>query len=389
MTLEQQNNLKGISATIASIIIQVCLGGIYAWSVFIRPLKMEFNITEGRAGIVFGCTVAIFTLSMILAGNLLKSYSPRIISAISGILYGVGYLMAWHSSGRYWIILSGIGIVSAIGIGFGYVCGLTTPVKWFPRRKGFITGLSVAGFGGGAILLTSVANSLIKNNVSVLTIFHYQGMIYGAAILVASIFMFVPEAKSKAVLQRIEWGKILPDPRFKLLSLGMFAGTFAGLLVISNLKSIALSYGISINNAALAVSMFAIGNSAGRIVWGWLFDKITKGSIPASLGMMWLGILLLIFPRSPQFYCLVSLYVGFCFGANFVVYASQTAVWYGEANLARIYPLVFIFYGISGIASAPIAGFIYQHMNNYLPSFILSLFLLMVAIAFSLKHKEQ
>lgn len=369
---------------VASVLIQTCIGGLYAWSEFVPALTKTCNLSTAQTQLIFGSLIAVFTVSMVIAGRLLNRISPRWIAAFGGLAFGGGYWIASQSGGNFWLMLFGIGIFTGIGTGFCYVCPLTMCAKWFPDSKGLVTGIAVAGFGGGAVLLAYLAEHFFNQGMDVLEIFKTVGMLYGLVILIAALPLHMPDGEATS-RPPIEFGLLTRDRYFWGLALGMFAGTFAGLLVIGNLKPMILSSGVEKEAAALAISAFAIGNAFGRISWGWITDRIHAKAIPASLAflavMVFVTWLTMDTAASAEIF---SALLGIGFGACFVVYAAQTASHYGADHLAGIYPLVFLAYGLSGLTGPWVGGLIYDQTGSYAGGLLLSLGILLVSIAISL-----
>ncbi|MCX8038119.1 MAG: MFS transporter [Candidatus Sumerlaeia bacterium] len=353
----------------ASVLIQLCLGSVYAWSTFVPALRASYGLSAGRAGLLFGVTIAVFTLTMVWAGRLQETYGPRRVAAVGGLCFGLGYLLASLSAGQFVLILLGIGLMAGAGIGLGYVCPLATCIKWFPEAKGLVTGIAVAGFGGGAILLSEVAEELLSQGWDVLMVFRGIGVVYGAVIVSAAQGLAVPEMPAAGRAGRRATGlrEALGERAFWYLAAGMFAGTFGGLLVIGNLKSIGLAAGLESAAAATAVSIFAAGNASGRILWGWVHDRIGRPAIPLSLALLGGGIVALGFAGTSATVWTAAILVGFGFGACFVLYAAEVAALYGPHRVGLIYPGVFLAYGISGLAGPALAGWIYDAGGSYVP----------------------
>jgi OFA family oxalate/formate antiporter-like MFS transporter len=152
----------------------------------------------------------------------------------------------------------------------------------------------------------------------------------------------------------------------------MFCGTFAGMLVIGNLKPMALAVGIPDLMATAAISVFAIGNAAGRITWGWACDRTDERMIPVKLAALAVPLVLLAWVHSAALFVAVSFAIGFGFGACFVVYAAQVASRYGLARVGGVYPLVFLSYGLAGIVGPPLGGWLYDSTSSYTPAIALS-----------------
>ncbi len=358
---------------LASIVIQVCLGGIYAWSSLVPALKESVHLSTAQTQIIFGVLFATFTVSMVVAGRLLDRLGPRVIAGIGGLFFGVGYLLASFSGGHLAVMLLGISLLAGVGTGLGYVCPLATCMKWFPDKRGLVTGISMAGFGGGAVLLTGLAEHLLSRGVQVLMVFRWIGIGYGVALLVASAMLSFPDSAKGVRPRRAPVAKaLLRDPFFLSLVLGMFCGTFAGMLVIGNLKPIGLSAGISARSASAAIGAFAIGNASGRIVWGWISDRTDHWMIPVKLAALGLPLALLGWMNSPTPFIVVSFAVGFGFGACFVLYAAQVAARYGLARVGGVYPIVFLAYGVAGLVGPVLGGWLYDTTASYTPAIAIS-----------------
>lgn len=369
---------------LASVLIQTCIGGLYAWSEFVPALTESHGLSTAQTQLIFGTLIAVFALSMVAAGRLLNRICPRWVAAAGGLAFGGGYWIASQSGGDFIWLFLGIGLVTGIGTGFCYVCPLAMCAKWFPDRKGLATGIAVAGFGGGAVLLSHVGAFLFSRGMGVLEIFRFIGLLYGTVIFISALLFRMPGGDA-AKQPPFEYDVLTRDRTFWGLALGMFAGTFAGLLVIGNLKPMILSAGVTSAIATLAISAFAAGNAFGRISWGWVTDRFGVNTIPVSLTFLAAMILLSwFFMGSPAGAIVVSALLGAGFGACFVVYAAQIASHYGSDHLAGIYPLVFLAYGLSGLAGPWVGGWVYDHTQSYSLGLLLSLAVLVISIAGSL-----
>ena len=350
---------------IVSVTIMVCLGGVYGFSVYVPPLMAEHSFSATQTQLIFGFTITSFAVTFVIAGIILKKIGPRYSSMISAGLFTAGYLMASFSQGNFYLILAGLGILSGSGIGFGYVSSLTTPLKWFPRQRGLITGISVAGFGGGAVLLTQLVNYMLSRAIPVLSIFRIIALGYGAVVFLCALFIIFPKTVNNGngvfTLRDLLKDKVV----WVLLSV-MFLGTLAGLIIVGNIKPIGLSFGLSDFIATLAISFFAIGNALGRIIWGKLTDILGgERSIAFSLIFTSIAILFLLGVSSSASFIIVSFLIGMGFGANFVLFATEVSHIYGVENLENIYPSIHLSYGVAGIASPMIGGLVLEATGSY------------------------
>ncbi|MFQ3547089.1 MAG: MFS transporter [Termitinemataceae bacterium] len=350
------------------VIIQAVLGGIYAWSTFTPYLVSSYGLDYAQSGFIFGSTIAVFTIAMVFAGPLLISWGPRVIVRISAILFMTGYSGASLTGGNYILLLLSIGGIAGAGIGFGYVCPLSVGMKWFPDKKGLVTGISVAGFGGGSIVLSVVANHFLKASVDVLAFFRWYGLVSGFLLFLISFYFDLPPLDSTSKPHNPNTAspyQVIFTKTFGLITFGMFAGTFAGLIVIGNLIPLLRQAGLTETQALASMSLFALGNVTGRILWGVIFDKIKDRTIPLSLFTIFCASLLLLwsFPVWVTF-GIVFLF-GFGFGANFVVYASAISKTFGSHIFPAVYPIVFLAYGFAGAVGPGFAGFLEDRTGSF------------------------
>ncbi len=365
--------IKGLLVLPAVVLIQSCLGGLYAWSAFVPPLRADFGYSAAQTQQVFGLAIAVFTLALVLAGRLLAPWGPRRVALLGGVLYACGHLISSASAGRFGWLLTGFGLLSGAGIGFGYVAALTTGIQWFPSRKGLVAGVAVAGFGAGAILLSRLTDALLHNGHTVLAVFRVIGLAYGTVICLAAAFLFRPPAVT-GVRGRVAVQEVLRDGAFRSLATGIFCGTFSGLLVVGSLKPIGLDGGSTAATATAAISLFALGNASGRLVWGLLSDRFGYAVVPLSLAFMAVAQTLLLLVRFvPAAFSAGAFLVGFGFGACFVLYAAQVAARYGADQVASVYPLVFLAHGVAGITGPPLGGLLYDRTQSYVWPIVVAL----------------
>ncbi|PKL49267.1 MAG: hypothetical protein CVV42_06990 [Candidatus Riflebacteria bacterium HGW-Riflebacteria-2] len=367
----------------ACIILQSILGGIYAWSSFVQPLTETFGLSRGQCGAIFGLTIAVFTIAMIPAGKFLNRYGASKTALTGSLFFAVGHILASYGNGNFVSLLFGYGLVVGTGIGFGYVCPLTTCMKWFPENRGLVTGIAVAGFGGGAIILSSVAEYLLYvQNYTVLELFRFIGAMFGSTAVIASLFIKDPPIH-KSPVERSDNADLFPhllSRTFVLTFLAMFAGTFSGLLIIGNLKPMMLDFGLGEMHATLAISLFAIGNILGRVIWGQIYDKFgAKNTILLSQILLFTALLLLNAGGSTSL-LLTTMLIGAGFGSCFVVYASTIVDRFGVKLFASLYPLCFLGYGLAAIIGPTSGGWLADNTGSFSSSINLSLVIILLSV---------
>jgi OFA family oxalate/formate antiporter-like MFS transporter len=179
----------GIAA--AGVVMQMALGAVYAWSVFRIPLTKAFGWSISEVTVTF--TIAIFVLGLAAFGGGLwmRRAGPRTVALTAGVLYGLGVFLASFTRGRLWWLYGSYGVIAGVGLGLGYIVPVATLVKWFPDKRGLITGLAVAGFGAGALITAPIATRLIAS-VGVLQTFAILGVAYFVAVTGGALFMENP-----------------------------------------------------------------------------------------------------------------------------------------------------------------------------------------------------
>jgi MFS transporter, OFA family, oxalate/formate antiporter len=364
---------------LGALLMQISLGAIYIYSVFKPGLKATFP-TWSNTDLALPSQLVIFffALSTIVAGRVQDKIGPRLVASIGGVLVGIGLAVASMAKDLTMFTV-GFSVIAGIGIGTAYVCPIATCVKWFPDKRGLITGLAVAGFGAGGLVFTPVAKSFIASS-GVMPTFLYLGIIFFIAVVIGAQFMKNPPAGYKPagwnppaaatgapVQSDFSMGQMLSTPQFWILWLTYFAGSTAGLMIIMNITNIWQSfamldlvkttatipkeaYGDIVGKGAAAVMIVAILNSAGRIAWGKISDSLGR---KATLMVMFVfsGVIMLFLNGCVSYtlYIFGVSCVGFCFGGFLALYPAVTADYFGTKNVGVNYGCMFMAYGIGGL----------------------------------------
>lgn len=369
---------------IGAVLIQLCLGAIYAWSVFTPNLVKEpFNFDKPQTQWIFGVGLFCFALAMLFAGKWQAASGPALVARVGGLLLGVGYVAAKFVGTSFPGLLVTIGILGGLGIGLAYVVPIAVGVKWFPDKKGLITGLAVAGFGFGALIWMKLAGEwghLLKEH-GVSNVFMYYGIAFFLLVMIGSIWMKnPPEGWKPAGWQPPSTGlaasssdglttmEMFGTPQFYMLWLMFISGAMAGLMVIGVIKLFGIEalqakagMGESEASATAGTAMavfFAIANGVGRIAWGAISDKLGR-KLSLTLMMATQGVMMLLFVKvgaNAIGLYLASAIVGFNFGGNFALFPAATADTFGNKTVGTNYPWVFTAYGIGGIVGPQIGA---------------------------------
>jgi MFS transporter, OFA family, oxalate/formate antiporter len=369
---------------VGAIMIQLALGAIYAWSVFTTDLqKAPYGFTKTQTQVVFSVELAAFAFVMILAGRMQAKFPPRRVAILGGLVMGCGYIAASFVGTSFVGHVLTVGLLGGTGIGLGYVVPIAVGVKWFPDKKGLLTGLAVAGFGFGALLWVKLAGAWghLIVHMGVANVFFAYGIAFAVIVLIGSLWMVNPPAgykpegwnppaptsgKASGTVD-LPTSQMLRTPQFYALWIMFFCGAMAGLMVIGVIKLFSTETlrdgGLSDAAAAAAAETaiavcFALANGFGRILWGLISDRIGR---KASLIIMFLlqsAVMFLFYTMGfhRELLWVAATLAGFNFGGCFALFAAATADFFGNKNVGVNYGWVFSAYGIGGIVGPIVAG---------------------------------
>ena len=370
------------TVVVGAVLIQLCLGAIYAWSVFTPPLK-DAGWSKFQTQIVFSVGLGTFALVMVFAGRRLKTIGPRRLAIAGGITLGIGYVVAGLDGGtNFWLVLLGVGLIGGAGIGLAYVVPIAVGMRWFPDRKGMITGVAVAGFGFGALGWVKIAGEWgnLIDDLGIDTTFMIYGAAFAVLVLLGSRWMMMPPdgwlpagftpptAEGKGG-EDFTPQEMLRTPQFHLISLTFAVSAGAGLMAIGLMKlypvealvdnGVTADYADAIAGTAMAV-FFSLANGIGRLAWGAMSDRLgRKNSVVIMAATQ--GILLFLFiPMAGTEWLLYlgATLIGFNFGGNFALFPSLTADEFGNKTVGHNYPWVFLAYGAGGIVFPILGGWL-------------------------------
>ncbi len=360
---------------IGGISLNLALGSLYAWSVFVLPLEREFGWNRAQTSWVFTIAIVAFAATFIAAGKLQDAKGPRICAFLGAVLVGGGFALASLTTSLTFLYLA-FGLIVGIGNGFGYSAPTPVASKWFPDKRGLAIGLMVGGYGAGSAIIGPLATQMIldygwRSTFQVLgAAFFVMGMI-GTVLLKNPPADFRAPAGGTAAAKKITvnlWtSEMLRTPTFYALWVAYCLGTTAGLMVISQLVPFARSVGLTAGEAAFAITVGAFGNAGGRILSGWLSDtlgRLTTLKVMIIGSALVMSALALGSTQIGLFYILVA--AGYwCYGTQLSVFASTTADFYGTRNLGMNYGALFTAWGVAGMLGPFIGARVYQATGAY------------------------
>lgn len=382
------------------LLINLCLGSIYSWSVFVAPLAAHFTaalgreVTAGEVLLPFSVFLAFFAIAMPLAGKYIERYGPRKVTVAGGLLTGLGWLLASTATSVEALYVV-YGVIGGLGVGIAYGAPVAVAARWFPDRRGLAVGLTLLGFGVSAFVTANAAGALIAA-YGVMTTFAIFGVVLAAVLVIAALPLRFPPAG----WQPAGWSAPAPGTgtapacecdRRAMLRTGTFYGLFAcyfvgclaGLTAISIAKPVGTEVaGVDAGLATLLVGFFAIFNGAGRPAFGGLADRIspqktamlTFGLIAAASVLIWLA------PGVPAYVVSFAVLWG-CLGGWLAIAPAATASYFGTCDYPRCYGVVFLAYGAGAIAGPQLAGFVRTATGTYLGVFPLVAVLAAVGFA--------
>jgi MFS transporter, OFA family, oxalate/formate antiporter len=377
--------------------MNLALGSLYAWSVFVAPLEKEFGWKRADTSMIFTIAVFVFGLAFILAGRLQDKKGPFWISVIGGVLVSVGFFLSAWTTTLAWVFFW-FGAIGGIGNGFGYATPIPVMAKWFPDRRGLAVGLAVAGYGGGSAIFGPLAGNWLIPAYGWRTTFQVLGVIFLVMTLVGAFLLKnppvgwkpagwtpAPAAKAAATTYEFSPGEVLKTPAFYLMWIAYCLGTSAGLMVISQLVPFARSRGVPLALATTAIFIGAVGNASGRIFSGWMSDALGRLNV---LRLM-IAISAVAMPilahtggieAIPIFLFVTVFIVYYCYGTQLSVNASTTSDFWGTKNAGINYGLLFTAWGVAGIVGPRIGGVLYDKYQNYQAAFYTAAVLAVVAL---------
>lgn len=374
----------------------LCLGTIYSWSVFRKPLEELWGISATASGLPFMLFLVLFASIMIFGGTLLDKHGPKIIPMIGGTIVALGYILASFSP-NITILTICYSIIAGAGVGLVYGAPVALAIKWFPDKKGLAVGITIIGFGISPFIMAPLANSLIEA-FGVLKTMFFLGVGFLVILNLLALPLKYPPIgwkpsgwtapnaiTSTSHIWGYEYSGALKTMCLYALWICFIIGTFIGLIAIGTASPIGQEIiGLSPAAAAAAVSIFAIFNGIGRPLFGWLIDKFTPRLVAvimftlmavASMGMLSAG------EGEIVLYILCFSVIWLCVGGWVALLHTSVAVFFGTKNYSKIHGTIFTGYGIGAVLGTLASGVIRDTFGSYYNSFYLTAALATIGIA--------
>jgi MFS family permease len=389
---------------LCGLIINLCLGTIYSWSVFKGPLENYFKITLGQTVtpldmyLPFSAFLALFAIAMPLTGKYIESLGPKKVVIIGGFLTGLGWLLASLATTPWHLILM-YGGIGGLGVGIAYGVPVAVAARWFPDRKGLAVGLTLLGFGLSALLTADIAKWMIAQQGVITTL-----QAFGISFIVIMALLALPLSFPPAGWKPSGWTPPAPKPgeaqacdmtrsemlrtsSFYALWICYFIGCLAGLMAIGIVSDMAKQLQVVTIFMLAPAGFFAIFNGGGRPVFGALTDRLNpRNTAMISFVLIALASLLLWQAPGAGIFILAFAILYVCFGGWLAIAPTACASYFGTCDYPRCYGILFLAYGAGALAGPTLAGFIQTTSGSLLGVFpyVLALALIGCAVAWFL-----
>ena len=374
-----------------------CVGAIYAWSVFQKPLLEMFGWQLSDISLAFTLQIVMIPFAMIIAGKLQLYYKPRFIMLIGGSTVGIGYIMTGFVDSLLWLYC-GYGVLAGIGGGVIGSCVMTNSMHWFPDKKGIIGGLITSGMGLGALVWGPVGNWLIET-IGVLNAFKTLGIFYLLVVIAASMIIekpplgFNPPTKNKeekrtTIITGIDknWRQMLKDPMFYILWGVYFIAMTCGLMLIAHAAQMAQEMvGASAPVAAMIVGMMSVSNTFGRVSMGMLSDIVGRWVVMIMIfACIVAGMVGLANSNTIWMFSLMTGLLILCYGGVIGNYPALVSELFGLKHLGLNYAILVTGYSVAGFIGPRFTALVHETDGDYGRAFIVGAILGAVGLGLSI-----
>ena len=395
MNLEKKSTtFPRIVPLLAGVIIQLCLGTVYIWGVFQKPVMDLFSWDKTTASLTFSIVLGFFVLGSIIGGRIQDKTSPRVAIISGGVILGIGtFLASFTPADNPFFLYFSYGMLGGFGMGMTYTTIIACCQKWFRDKMGLATGIVVGSLGFGGVIFTPLAKYFL-GTAGVPNTFIYFAIIFTAVCIVGSFFIkdppkdYLPKGYKpsdvKAAVVDYSAGQMLKTPSFYAITISLLLAVPAYFIISPLIGIIGQERGLSESIATVvAVMMLSLFNSAGRIVAPWISDKLGRKK---TIYILMIGtiaaILLFIIAQSYAILILVAV-VAFCYGGFLGIYPALTSGYFGMKNAGVNYGIVLIGFGIAAIFTPFMVKWA-NFGNNYTMSFIIAAVLAGIAMVISI-----
>jgi OFA family oxalate/formate antiporter-like MFS transporter len=405
MTQQTPSQVRGWTVVLTAVSINLILGVLYAWSVMGKALVLQLHWTRAQASLPFTISAASFALMMIFAGRWQDKIGPRYVAMLGGIILGLGLIASSFAHTPEMMVVT-FGLIGGLGIGLGYSATTPPSIKWFPpAKKGLITGLVVSGVGLAAVWIAPLTQHLLKVT-SIPNTFLILGV--GTIILVSLLSQFLANppsgyipaavaapgmtaAKAPVARPNLDWHEMLRTGQFYQLWLMFVLAASAGLMIISQVALVAKDQAHIDKLGYAPVAILAIFNTLGRVVSGFLSDRIGRtNTMILAFVLQAVNMFAFIHYTTPALLIFGAAFTGLCYGTIFTLFPATTADYYGVKNLGVNYGFVFTAFGVAATIGPMLGSKMRDAFANYQNAYTISAIMLLAGavLAFILKSPK-
>lgn len=337
----------------AAVAIQICCGAIYSWSVFVKPLSATQPWTLVQISATFEIALAFIGIGAMVGGLWQDRIGPRVVASAAGVLYGVGFMLSSFAISHHSLmgLYFGYGLLSGTAIGVAYICPVAAITKWFPDKRGLMIGITVMGYGAGAVIAGPVAARLIIRSGVPMT-FELFGLAYLVVIVAGAQLMidpplgwrpagWVPQRTVSKMASRTDYtvAEAMKTWRFWLLWLLLVLNTSAGIMIISQASPLAQQQvGMTVIEASALVGVISIFNGSGRLAWAWISDFIGRAQVYFALFAIQVCVFFTLpHLHDPFLFEVAVCTIALCYGGGFSVLPIFAADFFGSRYIGGVY----------------------------------------------------
>ena len=402
MPTDRLANRWGIA--VAAVVMQLCLGAVYGWSVFVKPLTSTQHWTLTQVSLTFTLSIVCLGAGTVIGGLWQDRVGPRRVATVAGVLYGAGYMLAALGAAQHSLagIYLGYGAVAGVGMGMGYICPVATLVKWFPDRRGLMTGVAVCGYGAGALVMSPLAAREIVA-VGVPATFLTLGIVYLILVVITAQFYqnppqgwrpegWVPRSAVSKAASTYDFTvkEAMSAPQFWLLWFMLFLNVSAGIMIISQASPMAQQLvGLTPVAAAGIVGVISIFNGLGRVFWAAVSDYLGRARVYFLLYLIQVGVFFTLpHLHTAALFTMAVALVGLCYGGGFGTMPSFTADFFGAKYMGGIYGWILLAWGAGAIPSPLLIARVRQTTGTYQPAILVIAIVMVCSLALPLIAKR-
>lgn len=386
----EHSNIKWIYVLV-SVVLMVIYGTVYSWGIFRIPVENHFGVGTTLSGLPYMTFLLTYAISMLIGGKLIKKYTPRKLLLVGGCLISLGWILSSFSSNIFLLTIS-YGIVIGFGVGISYGVPIYVIINWFPKKRGMIVGVVLAGFGLSPLFTAPLGHWFI-NSFGLKETFLYYGLIFGLVINLLALIIRLPASYNSDEISnnRVTNNKMTKTKSFKYAYICFFLGTLIGLTIIGLTSNVARDLvGLEADKIALLMVIFALFNGLGRPLFGWMTEKYGPRNtmrfsytliIFASLGMFFVGEATIVL------YIIMFSTLWMNLGAWLAIAPMMTMKLYGKDSYSENYGIMFTAYGLGAVVGVISTGLLIDQLNNY--QMIFALIVLLSLLGFFISDKVE